>query len=117
LRGPSLGPDPFCMSRGHTLTRERLEPLVTRFRDEKPNSQILLASVPDPSQFGVAELRDGHVVRLVEKPATPPSDLALVGVYMFDRTIFNAVKAIKPSPRGELEITDAIQWLIDQGHL
>ena len=114
---PFLGTDPFCMYLGDNLIRERLEPLVTRFREEKPNSQILLASVPNPSQFGVAELRDGQVVRLIEKPKQPPSNLALVGVYMFDATVFKAVKAIKPSARGELEITDAIQWLIDQGHL
>ena len=113
---PFLGNEPFCMYLGDNLIREKLAPLVARFRDEKPNSQILLARVPDPSQFGVAELRDGHVVRLVEKPKTPPSDLALVGVYMFDATVFEAVKAIKPSARGELEITDAIQWLIDEGH-
>jgi glucose-1-phosphate thymidylyltransferase len=112
-----LGTDSFCMYLGDNLIRERLAPLVARFREEKPNSQILLASVPDPSQFGVAELRDGQVVRLVEKPRTPPSDLALVGVYMFDSTIFKAVKAITPSARGELEITDAIQWLIDQGYV
>jgi glucose-1-phosphate thymidylyltransferase len=114
---PFLGSDPFCMYLGDNLIREKLEPLVTRFRDEKPQSQILLARVPDPTQFGVAELRDGNVVRLIEKPKIPPSDLALVGVYMFDATVFRAVKAIKPSPRGELEITDAIQWLIDQGHV
>ncbi len=114
---PFLGTDSFCMYLGDNLIRERLEPLVTRFREEKPNSQILLASVPNPSQFGVAELRDGQVVRLIEKPKQPPSNLALVGVYMFDATVFKAVKAIKPSARGELEITDAIQWLIDQGHL
>jgi glucose-1-phosphate thymidylyltransferase len=114
---PFLGSDPFCMYLGDNLIREKLEPLVTRFRDEKPQSQILLARVPDPTQFGVAELRDGQVVRLTEKPKVPPSDLALVGVYMFDATIFQAVKAIKPSARGELEITDAIQWLIDQGHV
>src|SRR5512132_4097346 len=114
---PFRGTDPFCMYLGDNLIRERLEPLVTRFREEKPNSQILLASVPNPNQFGVAELRHGQVVRLVEKPKTPPSNLALVGVYMFDSTIFAAVKAIVPSPRGELEITDAIQWLIDHGYL
>jgi len=114
---PFLGRDPFCMYLGDNLIRERLAPLVTRFRDEKPNCQILLAAVPDPTQFGVAELRDGKVVRLIEKPKVPPSDLALVGVYMFDATIFQAVKAIKPSARGKLEITDAIQWLIDQGYV
>jgi glucose-1-phosphate thymidylyltransferase len=114
---PFLQSDAFCMYLGDNLIREKLAPLVTRFRQEQPNSQILLASVPNPSQFGVAELRAGQVIRLVEKPKTPPSDLALVGVYMFDQTIFKAVKAIKPSARGELEITDAIQWLIDQGHL
>jgi glucose-1-phosphate thymidylyltransferase len=114
---PFLGSDSFCMYLGDNLIREKLEPLVARFRDEKPQSQILLARVPDPTQFGVAELRDGKVVRLIEKPKVPPSDLALVGVYMFDATIFQAVKAIKPSARGELEITDAIQWLIDQGHV
>jgi glucose-1-phosphate thymidylyltransferase len=114
---PFLGADPFCMYLGDNLIRERLAPLVGRFRDEKPNCQILLASVPDPTQFGVAVLRDGQVVRLVEKPKQPPSNLGLVGVYMFDSTVFKAVKAIKPSARGELEITDAIQWLIDEGYL
>jgi glucose-1-phosphate thymidylyltransferase len=114
---PFLGTDPFCMYLGDNLIRERLAPLVTRFRDEKPNCQILLAAVPDPTQFGVAVLKDGQVVRLVEKPKQPPSNLGLVGVYMFDATVFKAVKAITPSARGELEITDAIQWLIDQGYL
>jgi glucose-1-phosphate thymidylyltransferase len=114
---PFLGAEPFCMYLGDNLIRERLEPLVTRFRDEKPNCQILLAAVPDPTQFGVAVLKDGQVVRLVEKPKDPPSNLGLVGVYMFDATVFKAVKAIKPSARGELEITDAIQWLIDQGYV
>ena len=113
---PFIGTDSFCMYLGDNLILEKLAPLVERFRADKPNSQILLAHVPDPTQFGVAELRGDKVVRLVEKPKVPPSDLALVGVYMFDATIFQAAKAIKPSGRGELEITDAIQWLIDTGH-
>ncbi|HZV97201.1 MAG TPA: glucose-1-phosphate thymidylyltransferase [Candidatus Nitrosocosmicus sp.] len=113
---PFIGTDSFCMYLGDNLIREKLAPLVERFRADKPNSQILLAHVPDPTQFGVAELKGDKVVRLLEKPKVPPSDLALVGVYMFDATIFEAAKAIKPSGRGELEITDAIQWLIDSGH-
>lgn len=105
----------FVMYLGDNLIREPLAPLVARFREEAPNAQILLAKVPNPQEFGVAELRDGRVVRLVEKPKAPPSDLALVGIYMFDDYVFEAARAIRPSGRGELEITDAIQQLIDTG--
>jgi glucose-1-phosphate thymidylyltransferase len=106
---------------GDNLLEQDLAAFVSAFSDARdgdmaPSAQILLKQVPDPHRFGIAELDDGgHVVRLVEKPDNPPSDLALVGVYLFDTTIHDAVAAIEPSPRGELEITDAIQWLIDHG--
>jgi glucose-1-phosphate thymidylyltransferase len=116
-----LGDDDFVMYLGDNLLEQDLGAFVHAFEtarigDEPPTVQILLKQVPDPHRFGIAELDEaGHVVRLVEKPADPPSDLALVGVYLFDRTINEAVRSIAPSARGELEITDAIQWLIDQG--
>lgn len=107
--------DDFVMYLGDNLIKDGIKSCIDEFRQNKPNSQILLARVPEPQRFGVAELAGGKVVRLVEKPEKPASDLALVGVYMFDSNIMDACKAIKPSNRGELEITDAIQWLIDQG--
>jgi glucose-1-phosphate thymidylyltransferase len=117
-----LGDDEFVMYLGDNLLEQDLGAFVSAFAgaragDSPPSAQILLKQVPDPHRFGIATLDDlGHVVQLVEKPDEPPSDLALVGVYLFDPTIHDAVAAIEPSARGELEITDAIQWLIDAGH-
>ncbi|HEV8118993.1 MAG TPA: glucose-1-phosphate thymidylyltransferase [Thermoanaerobaculia bacterium] len=106
---------PFVMYLGDNLIADGITALVDDYRRIGCNSQILLARVSNPEQFGVAELANGTVVRLTEKPREPRSDLALVGVYMFDETIFEAVRAIRPSQRQELEITDAIQWLVDHG--
>jgi glucose-1-phosphate thymidylyltransferase len=112
---PFLGAAPFVMYLGDNLLQGGIEDLVAAFRSSRPDALILLTRVPDPEQYGVAELRDGAVVRLVEKPPAPKSDLALVGVYMFTDCVHDAARAIEPSGRGELEITDAIQYLVDQG--
>ena len=117
-----LGDEDFVMYLGDNMLEQGLTQFVDDFKNARaaggpkaPTAQILLCHVENPKQFGVAEVdSNGHVVRLVEKPENPPSDLALVGVYLFDKTINEAVRSIKPSPRGELEITDAIQWLVDE---
>jgi len=115
VAGDFMGKEPFVMYLGDNLIMGGISDFVGEFQKNKPNSQILLARVDNPSDFGVAELADGRVVRLEEKPEAPRSNLALVGVYMFDAEIFEAVGSIEPSGRGELEITDAIQYLIDAG--
>ena len=110
-----IGTDPFVMYLGDNLLNKGITEFVKEFDEQRPAAQILLARVPDPQMFGVAELRDGKVVRLVEKPKEPIGDLALVGVYMFGPDVFESVERIRPSLRNELEITDAIQDLIDHG--
>jgi glucose-1-phosphate thymidylyltransferase len=112
---PYIGREPFVMYLGDNLLNKGITHFVREFEREKPAAQILLAHVPDPQMFGVAQLQDGRVVRLVEKPKEPIGDLALVGVYMFGPEVFESVNRITPSFRNELEITDAIQDLIDRG--
>jgi glucose-1-phosphate thymidylyltransferase len=111
---PFIGDESFVMYLGDNLIKDGIKPFVDEFKKKKPDAQILLAKVKDPQRFGVAELKDGKVIHLIEKPKEPPSDLALVGVYMFNEHIFEAVNSIEPSWRDELEITDAIQYLIDK---
>jgi glucose-1-phosphate thymidylyltransferase len=110
-----LGSDSFVMYLGDNLLQGGITDLVESFRSSRPDALILLTPVPDPENFGVAELDGDRVLRLVEKPAKPATDLALVGVYMFTAGIHDASRAIEPSARGELEITDAIQYLVDGG--
>jgi glucose-1-phosphate thymidylyltransferase len=118
-----LGDDDFVMYLGDNMLQQGLTQFVDQFAaaragggDDVPAAQILLAHVDDPRQFGVAAVNDaGEVLELVEKPDDPPSDLALVGIYLFDPSIHEAVASIEPSRRGELEITDAIQWLLAHG--
>ncbi len=108
-----LGDSPFVVYLGDNLLRDGINALVEAFRRERPDALILLTPVSDPENYGVAELDGDSVSRLVEKPEEPSTDLALVGVYMFTSSIFDAARAIEPSARGELEITDAIQHLVD----
>jgi glucose-1-phosphate thymidylyltransferase len=116
-----LGESPFVMYLGDNLLQGGISDLVVAFREHAPDALILLTPVPDPENYGVAELarsspgETGRVLRLVEKPTEPATDLALVGVYMFSAAIHDAARSITPSARGELEITDAIQHLLDQG--
>ena len=110
-----IGDSPFVMYLGDNLLRDGLRGLVTSFREHEPDALILLTPVEEPEHYGVAELDGEHIVRLVEKPKDPPSNLALVGVYLFSPLIFAASEALEPSWRGELEITEAIQGLIDDG--
>jgi glucose-1-phosphate thymidylyltransferase len=110
-----LRDSPFVMYLGDNLLQGGITELVDTFREHGPDALILLTPVPDPEHYGVAELSNGSVVQLVEKPAEPKTDLALVGVYMFTPVVHDAARSIKPSGRGELEITDAIQHLVDRG--
>lgn len=111
-----LGEEKFLMYLGDNLLKNGVESYADKFIQGNYNAFVLLTEVDNPRQFGVAELKEGRVVRVVEKPKEPVSNLALIGVYFFDKNVHQAVKSINPSARGELEITDAIQWMIDKGY-
>ncbi len=113
-----LGDDRFVMFLGDNVIEGGISGLISEFRDSDYDCQIVLTPVDNPSRYGVAELDPDsrRIIRLVEKPRNPPSNLILVGIYMFNEHVWEAVNAIKPSWRGELEITDAIQYLVDQDY-
>jgi glucose-1-phosphate thymidylyltransferase len=111
-----IGDSAFCMYLGDNLLRDGVAGFVDEFRAGDADAMILLQHVPNPSEYGVAELdASGAVKQLVEKPKEPKSDLALVGVYLFTSAIFDAARRLEPSWRGEYEITDAIQGMVDSG--
>jgi glucose-1-phosphate thymidylyltransferase len=110
-----MGETPFVLYLGDNFLLGGVKSFVDRFRENGANCHILVHPVSNPQAFGIAEFVDGRVARIVEKPASPPSNLAVIGIYMFDRHVFEAVERISPSGRGELEITDTIQYLIDKG--
>jgi glucose-1-phosphate thymidylyltransferase len=110
-----IGEDRFVLFLGDNFIRDGVAPLVDAFRNSPMNCQIILYKVSNPQELGVAIVENGRVKRLVEKPKQFISDLAVIGIYMFDHHVFEAVNAIKPSARGELEITETIQYMIDHG--
>jgi len=110
-----MGETPFVLYLGDNFLIGGVKSFVDSFRENGANCQILLHPVKNPEAFGIAEFVDGQLTRIVEKPSNPPSNLAVIGIYMFDAHVFEAVERIKPSARGELEITDTIQYLVDKG--
>lgn len=110
-----LGDSPFIMYLGDNLLQESLEPAVRRFREQNSNAVLFLCPTDKPQLYGIAVVENERIVRLVEKPKNPPSNLACIGIYVFDSTIHSSIQKMKPSPRGEYEITDAIQGILDNG--
>lgn len=111
-----IGKEPFVMYLGDNILKEGIKRFVKEFEEKLPDAQIFVSEVPNPQDFGVVLIKDSKIVKLVEKPKKPKSNLALVGVYIFNHHIFEAVKNLRPSARGEYEITDAINWLLNNGY-
>lgn len=112
-----VGDEPFCMFLGDNIFQDHMSDWLRGFASSNVEAAVALGEVSDPSRFGIADVQDGQIKRVVEKPKeNPPSNLAIAGVYLFRKSIFDAIANIKPSQRNELEITDAIQYLISSGH-
>ncbi len=108
--------EPFTVFLGDNIFQDKMTDLLTGFADSAAEAAVVLGKVTDPTRFGIAEIENGRIVHVVEKPQDPPSNLAIAGVYLFRPSVFDAIKRIKPSDRNELEITDAIQRLINDGY-
>lgn len=111
-----IGQDPFLLLLGDNLIQEPLDNIKQQVLKQRQNGAIMLAKVENPSEYGIAQIEKEKVIRVIEKPSSPISNLAVIGAYAFDHHIFTAIQQISPSKRGEYEITDAIQWLIDHGY-
>ena len=109
--------DRICVVLGDNLIERNIVAAVRAFRRQKRGAKVLLKEVPDPERFGVAEIEGGRLVRIEEKPKTPKSNLAVIGIYMYDSRVFDIVKTLKPSGRGELEITDVNNAYIESNEM
>jgi glucose-1-phosphate thymidylyltransferase len=111
------GDDPLCVILGDNIVEMNVQSAVERFKSQNGGAKILLKAVPDAQRFGVAEVKGDHVIGIEEKPTRPKSNFAVVGIYMYDKTVFQKIKRLRPSGRGELEITDVNNFYIDEGKL
>jgi glucose-1-phosphate thymidylyltransferase len=111
------GGSPICVVLGDNIIEKNIRKAVANFREQKQGGKILLKEVPDPERFGVATLQGDKVLRIVEKPKNPETNLAVIGIYMYDGRVWEIIKTLKPSGRGELEITDVNNWYIRDGSL
>jgi len=107
----------ICVVLGDNLIESNIAAGVRNFNEQKKGAKIMLKEVPDPQRFGVAELRGDKVMNIVEKPVRPTSNLAVIGIYMYDNRVFDVIKTLEPSDRGELEITDVNNWFIADGSM
>lgn len=111
------GGDKIVVILGDNIIQEDISPQVNRFEKQKSGARLLLKKVPDPERFGVPTLEAGRITKIIEKPKKPKSQFAVVGIYMYDADVFDFIKTLKPSRRGELEITDVNNWYLRQGNL